>query len=269
MSENTEPARLLGDPAVSGSLRADLALASATPPLVYSVEAGLARFQATLASGGAGASSSLGATKAVLAGVAALVVAGAVVLALVDAEAPGPAPATSAVALAVHDAPPPMPPPASAPVPGHAMPLAATVDGIDAVAGEPAAATAEAAAESAAAPRVSPAHADETAAPRNPAPAAPVAAAPAGSDVLREAKQVQQAKKALASDPAETLRLLQQIEREFPQGQLIEERQGLRVRALLATGEREQGERRAAHYLARHPRGTLAARVRRALAELP
>ena len=60
MSEISEPTRLLDDPSVSSTLQSDLASATAASPVVYQVEAGLARFQASMGASGAVPAASAG-----------------------------------------------------------------------------------------------------------------------------------------------------------------------------------------------------------------
>lgn len=84
-------------------------------------------------------------------------------------------------------------------------------------------------------------------------------------DVLREAKLVAKARDQLARDPARALALAEEAERDFPQGQLVEERRAIAIRALVALGRLDEAERRAAPFLAEYGRGAHAAAVRRAL----
>jgi hypothetical protein len=83
--------------------------------------------------------------------------------------------------------------------------------------------------------------------------------------VLQETKLVAKARSNLAHDPARALALAEQAERDFPQGQLVEERRALAIRALVALGRLDEAERRAGPFLAEHGRGAHAAAVRRAL----
>ena len=91
-------------------------------------------------------------------------------------------------------------------------------------------------------------------------------AEPSVDDVLREARMVAQARASLAKDPSRALELTEQAEEEFPQGQLVEERRALAIRALAALGRHEQARRRADEFLARFGRGAHAEAVRRAVA---
>lgn len=87
----------------------------------------------------------------------------------------------------------------------------------------------------------------------------------AADDVLREAKLVAKARDQLARDPARALALAEEAERDFPQGQLVEERRAIAIRALVALGRLDEAERRAEPFLAEYGRGAHAAAVRRAL----
>ena len=83
--------------------------------------------------------------------------------------------------------------------------------------------------------------------------------------VLREAKLVAKARRDLARDPAQALALAEEAERDFPRGQLVEERRAIAIRALIALGRRDEAQRRAEPFLAEYGRGAHAAAVRRAL----
>lgn len=269
MTEHIEPQRLLDDPGVTEALRSDLAAANAAAPVTYQVEAGLARFKASVATGGAEAATAAAATgglsifggkTGIVAGVAGLLLAGGVTVFLLGGDNDE-APVDRAAVATVVDVADPQPQPVqpeAAPQPAAAAPEEET-------------------------PEPGPAQAEDTEPVLNsavvltvpekePAPR-PVhrkrAASDDSSSVLEEAKKVQQARKTLEADPNKTLRLLKAIDREFPKGQLMEERAGLRVLALLRAGKVDEGKRRADKYLARYPKGTLANRVRRALSELP
>ncbi|MCX4242665.1 hypothetical protein [Paraliomyxa miuraensis] len=91
--------------------------------------------------------------------------------------------------------------------------------------------------------------------------------APAGDDVLREAQLVAKARAKLGREPAAALALAEEAERDFPTGQLVEERRAIAIRALLALGRVDEAQRRAEPFLATYGRGAHAAAVRRSLAE--
>lgn len=83
--------------------------------------------------------------------------------------------------------------------------------------------------------------------------------------VLREAKLVAKARSNLTRDPARALALAEEAERDFPEGQLVEERRAIAIRALVALGRLDEAQRRAEPFLAEYGRGAHAAAVRRAL----
>lgn len=91
------------------------------------------------------------------------------------------------------------------------------------------------------------------------------AADPTIDGVLREAKLVAKARSNLARDPSRALALAEEAERDFPQGQLVEERRAIAIRALVALGRVDEAQRRAEPFLAEYGRGAHAAAVRRAL----
>lgn len=92
-------------------------------------------------------------------------------------------------------------------------------------------------------------------------------AAPAESlvdqSLLREAALIDQARGALATDPAQALALLERDRREAPDGQLSPEREFLSVAALCSVGQLDEASRRAAALDRRKPASTYAARARR------
>jgi hypothetical protein len=70
-----------------------------------------------------------------------------------------------------------------------------------------------------------------------------------------ERRLIEMARTALTrGDPAATLSAIAQAEREFPAGQLAEERDVLRIQALLATGKRAEAEQAAETFEAKHPK---------------
>jgi hypothetical protein len=83
----------------------------------------------------------------------------------------------------------------------------------------------------------------------------------------REIEQLLQIRELLAHNPAAAYRLAQSAEREFPNGALREEREGLMALALYRMGERERGRSRARAFLLRHPRSPLRASLERLLAD--
>lgn len=98
-------------------------------------------------------------------------------------------------------------------------------------------------------------------------PAPEPSAEPPVDDVLREARLVAKARSKLALDPAGALALAEEAERDFPEGQLIEERRAIAIHALLALGRIDEAQRRAEPFLSTYGRGAHAAAVRRDLAK--
>lgn len=108
--------------------------------------------------------------------------------------------------------------------------------------------------------------------------AAPLATAPLGhptpnvtvaradDSLSAEARRVAEARAVLrVGDAAAALAVVRAAAREFPTGELAEERAVLEVEALVALGRRSEAETAAATLLGRYPRSPHAARVREAL----
>jgi len=96
---------------------------------------------------------------------------------------------------------------------------------------------------------------------------APGVTVPRADDALSaEARRVAEARAVLrGGDGAAALAILRAAAREYPTGELAEERSVLEVEALLALGRRGEAEAAAATLLGRYPRSPHAARVREAL----
>ena len=67
--------------------------------------------------------------------------------------------------------------------------------------------------------------------------------------VLREARMVAKARAHLTGDPQRALALVQQAEKEFPYGQLVEERRAIAIQALVALGRKDDAHRQADAFL--------------------
>lgn len=90
-----------------------------------------------------------------------------------------------------------------------------------------------------------------------------------GVAALEEAKLIDAARKALADDPARTLALTKEAGERFPSGAMVQERRGYAILALIALDRRDEAEAIADDYLARWPKGPLSRRVSEALGLLP
>ncbi len=99
----------------------------------------------------------------------------------------------------------------------------------------------------------------------------PVEVVPASSaSIAREVELLDVVKAKLgAGDTTAATRALDVYDGEFPQGTLRPEATVLRVRTLLARGERASAEKIGAEFLAKHPTGVHAKRVRMLLGETP
>jgi hypothetical protein len=153
-----------------------------------------------------------------------------------------------------HQAPaPPAPPTAPAPAAGPTItPLPA-----------PEAPAPEVPAPEAAAPaplRAPPRPARRVAAPK-PAAAPAEPPAPPAADIAAETRLLDQAKAALARDPAGSGRLAAEHERLFPQGLLAQEREVIAIEALVRAGALEAARARADGFVRRFPRSAHRRRV--------
>lgn len=91
---------------------------------------------------------------------------------------------------------------------------------------------------------------------------------PRSSDLSREARGLSGVQRAVRDGrSSEALALLDQQDRDFPQGELRQERVAARVVALCAAGRVSEARALAASFLARAPRSPLAARMRTVCAE--
>jgi hypothetical protein len=89
------------------------------------------------------------------------------------------------------------------------------------------------------------------------------------TEPLDEAKLIDAARKALAEDPALALELTEQAADRFPTGAMVQERRGYAILALLALDRRDEAEQQAGEYLERWPKGPLSRRIREGLGLLP
>ena len=84
---------------------------------------------------------------------------------------------------------------------------------------------------------------------------------PAGDDLL-ELRQVAEAERVLATDPAQALSLVRAYEARFPKGYMREERGYVEVMALLALGRLDEARPEVARFLQAYPDGAFSRRIR-------
>ncbi|HEY3448465.1 MAG TPA: hypothetical protein VGK67_19070 [Myxococcales bacterium] len=110
-------------------------------------------------------------------------------------------------------------------------------------------------------------------APQRPAamPARPSGRAPADPNrgLAEEAGILRQAQETLGRQPAEALSLVDLHAERFPEGQLVQEREALRVQALVSAGRFDEACRAGAEFERRFPESLSLPSVRKALASLP
>ena len=263
-----DPIRLLDDPATSGLLRGDLATAGAARVQGLDHAAGLGALKAALGA-------ETGAIPAVAAGGAGGSLAAKLLLgaALVGGVAWW---ATSRDDGSAIDPLPPVGAPAATPTPTPEPAPAAEPPKSIAPVAEPTAPEAEVDPPVPVGPEEAPSEPElvPEAQPKSTRPAAQGEARgamptrdTAGLDdaVVREAKQIQAARRALGTDAARALSLTQSIAVEFPRGQLVEERLAIAIRALAKLGRIDEARTKAEAFLESYGRGAHAAAVRRAV----
>ncbi len=228
-----DPRRLLDDDATSSVLRRDLANAREAD-LGYDVDAAVARFEAGLTDAPAPGVEAVAAAKR---GVTWWIVGGGAVAAAAFAWSIGRdeptivEPVTPTVAIEPARAADPIPPPPPVLAPPPAAPSTPAI-----VPAPPAPARK-----------------------RTPAPAS----VPDDDDALaREMAATAAAKRALASDPSRALELVADANREFGKGVYAEDREGIAVLALAKLGQDAEARTRGKAYLAAHPKGSYADRIR-------
>jgi hypothetical protein len=266
------PTRLLDDPTLDPSLRADLELARSHAPVAYSVDAGLARFEqslhgaTTVPPGG-----SVAGVRVLGWFVGAIVLVGGLgYLALGPGRTADGSEASAPVVAQVDDVEAKHEVRAeTAPVIGlrhsdvNARPVGPGASESVAEAWEPdGAGVGTASAQATGGGPV-------VQVPSPPQPTSklttPTVQKPAPS-LADEAAQINAARKALAGgDPSEALALMEAAEQAFPKGAMIQERHGYTILALVALDRRTDADTRADAYLERWPNGPLSRRVRDAL----
>jgi hypothetical protein len=258
----SDPTPLFDDPQVSASLRGDLAHAKAASVQGLDHAAGVAGLQAAIAAeAGAATAAASGASTFSKVAIAILLVGGA----------------AAAVwgATREHDVVEPQV--ATATSVGEAAPRARSIEPepapVEPTRIEPAKAPVVVANEPALAPEEEEEDASEdtesskVSRPRATKVRKAVPEGDATDRVLREARLVADARDALGHDPNGALTLVQQAAREFPSGQLVEEREAIAIRALADLGRSEAARARAERFLARFGSGPHAEAVRRAIGE--
>ncbi|MCC7540472.1 MAG: hypothetical protein IT379_29920, partial [Deltaproteobacteria bacterium] len=259
-----DPVRLKDDPGVPELLRADLDRVVSQPALAFDVEAGLARFRASVGEGGAGEGGSGG-------GPARLPPAGARGAGTLAGIGGGVSAVVALVAVVwvmTRDAGP------SAPTSHDRAPRAPSAAESAGPAARPSTApsAAESARPSAAPSVVQPAAQSPPTPPSEPRSRSSVASTtPARSPttrdadddtVRREVAHMLSTRRALQRDPARALALAEAGQREFRRGQFVEEREAIAVLALARGGRTAEAERRGARFLRRYPHSAFAGRVR-------
>ena len=258
---SSDPTRLFDDPQVAASLRGDLAHAKAATVQGLDHAAGVAGLQAAIAAeAGAATGAASGMSTFSKVAIAILLIGGAGVAVWGATRGHDVVEPEVASATSIGDASPRAPSiePAPAPVvePTPVEPPAAPV----VVADEPTPEE-EDASEDVESAKVS--------RPRATKLRKPVAEGDATDRVLREAQLVADARDALGRDPNAALTVVQQAAREFPNGQLVEEREAIAIRALAKLGRTEAAQARAERFLARFGSGPHAEAVRRAISPSP
>jgi hypothetical protein len=249
--EDAAPPRLLDDPTSSALVRHDLSNAAGAAPN-YDAAAGLLALQAALgatakvATAGSAATSATASTTSTAAkgGLAfKLAIAGALsAVALVGA---------AMLFWPSHDLPPPA---QRAPAAQHA-PAAAPHIPRSAGASEVPVLAAPALTEA-------PAVAEPPLQPQPQARAEATVSQGPRDRAAEEIAQLAQIKALVKGAPARALRLAEQGHRQFSEGYLHHEREGLAIIALHALGRRDEAHARAQRYLARYPHSSLSERVR-------
>ncbi len=255
-----EPLRWLDDDRTPASLREVLKAAPSAPPLPPELHARVMAQAVELAAAGALAKASagtgwaahglagLGGAKAkLIMAVSVVGVAGTTAYLTLDARSPGdptrtvtdlPAMASTPPGLSARAPGPPSTSPGMTEQPGPALSVT---------------------------PRSLSANASSRPLEPDPASSTPPVAAFEEPGLADEARLLESARSALASNPAQALDLAAQHQRFYPAGQLSAEREFIAIDALLRLGRRDEAERRAAPRLAQAPGSLYARRLRRLL----
>ena len=269
----SDPTRLLEDPTALAGVRGDLAHAAAAGLEGLDVSAGAASLSTALLaeSGAAGAAAGSGVLVKVAAVTAALAIVGGAAWAItrpaaepasvVGASEASPAEPEPQVRLKV---PFPIETPAATPESPARDVVAAPVLNVEESEPPPEEEAAAVVLESSKArprPRPRPAR----------RPQQPTETKSAQSDAdrfAREAKLVSDARRALGSSPARALALTATAKKEIPKGMLVQEREAIAIRALVALERNQEASRRAKAFLVKFGNGPHADSVRRATSGL-
>jgi hypothetical protein len=87
-------------------------------------------------------------------------------------------------------------------------------------------------------------------------------AAEASANAAQDAELLQQARRSVVTEPARALELIVEHQQRFPRSVLTEERQALRIEALIRIGRRSEAERELGIFEARSPRSLYLRRLR-------
>ncbi len=253
-----EPSRLLESEGLGEALKTDLARA-AEHDVGYDVEAGAARFDAMLASGGpppggggteVAAGGSLAKGLSLVVGLAIVVGGGAIAWSLAGSDE-GDSKVVAAVPSVADEIEESPPEPA-------VMKPEPVAEGIEPVAPPEPPEVVEAPSDEPEARPTKGAHGKQTRRTKS--------ARPSDEDRLRrEMQATDRARQALAGDPKRALSLVGKANREFKGGLFGEDREGIAILALFGLDREDEARRRAKAFLRAHPKSSYADKIRRAM----
>ncbi len=254
----SDPSRLIDDPSMSSSLRADLAQAKGASLEGFAVGAGAAQLEAAIAAEaaavGASAAAASGVSKGLVAAVLGVTAAGAISLWATRSEGPKVVRTDAMTVPSAHEEPsrsfgaavhPREVAPALVPDP--------VVEPVPPAKEEPTPGSEPLAESAPPEPRAAP-----TTKPHRPRKAS-------GNDEFGEARLIADARRAMETDPARAQRLLRKAKRVFPDGLLREEREALSILVQVELGNTEKAAAAAKRFLSAHEHGPYADAVRRAV----
>ena len=255
----TDPTRLLDDPSIAASLRADLAQAKAVELAGFDAPAGALSLKAAIAAEASAATAtaaSAGVSKGLMLGLVGAVSIGAV--ALVTLRSPEPEPVTAVSPPDVVDVAPARPDEVESPMAAVDEPVSPSEPVVLPEAAPEV--TAEVVHEVPAEPK---AEKTKTLEPKVGRPKA--RAARATDDYLREAQLIASARRVMQRDPARALKILEEAEASFPRGLLGEEREALTILSLDRLGRTRDAQSRGRAFLDAHGESPYADSVRQVL----